>query len=256
MKNWKNYDLKVNGLTIETVYNQATVETLFVPLLERLTRLQKEKGRRIIVFMAAPPAVGKTTAAMFLEYLSAITEHVTKIQSIGLDGFHYHSDYIAEHSIERNGILIPMRDVKGCPETFDINRLKEKLKALKVNDITWPVYSRRLHDVVEDAITVTGEIILLEGNWLLLDEDGWRDLKEYSDLTMMIRADKEFLRERLTGRKIKGGMDPDAAERFYETSDSINVDRVLSHSVQADITWELLPDNDYTEFKGERRMKT
>ena len=38
MKNWKNYDLEVNGLTIETVYNQATVETLFVPLLERLTR--------------------------------------------------------------------------------------------------------------------------------------------------------------------------------------------------------------------------
>ena len=50
--------------------------------------------KRQIVFMAAPPAVGKTTLCEFLEYLSKQDQEFTDIQALGLDGFHYHSDYI------------------------------------------------------------------------------------------------------------------------------------------------------------------
>lgn len=43
------------------VYNEDTIQKVFLPLLKQLQQLQKEKKERIIVFMAAPPAVGKTT---------------------------------------------------------------------------------------------------------------------------------------------------------------------------------------------------
>ena len=69
-KQWTNYELVVNGLTQQIQYNKATVENLFLPLLSKLTQLQKQKGKRVIMFLAAPPATGKSTLTLFLEKLS------------------------------------------------------------------------------------------------------------------------------------------------------------------------------------------
>ena len=63
-----------------------------------------------------------------------------------------------------------MKEVKGCPETFDIEKLKNKIAQLKKEDTKWPVYDRTIHDVIEDAVTVERQIVLVEGNWLLLNE--------------------------------------------------------------------------------------
>ena len=92
MKEWKEYLFRVNGFEMTVVYNEDTIKNVFLPLLKQLQQLQKEKKERLIVFMAAPPAVGKTTLCEFLEYLSKQDESLTNIQSLGLDGFHYHSD--------------------------------------------------------------------------------------------------------------------------------------------------------------------
>ena len=70
MKEWKEYLFKVNGFEMTAVYNEDTIQKVFLPLLKQLQQLQKEKKERIIVFMAAPPAVGKTTLCEFFEYLS------------------------------------------------------------------------------------------------------------------------------------------------------------------------------------------
>ncbi len=70
MKNWKTCTLNVNGLTEQAVYNEETVQEVFLPLLRKLTAMWKKKGERLIVFMAAPPAAGKSTLSLFLEDLS------------------------------------------------------------------------------------------------------------------------------------------------------------------------------------------
>ena len=70
MKEWKEYLFKVNGFEMTAVYNEDTIQKVLLPLLKQLQQLQKEKKERIIVFMAAPPAVGKTTLCEFFEYLS------------------------------------------------------------------------------------------------------------------------------------------------------------------------------------------
>ena len=56
MKEWKEYLFKVNGFEMTAVYNEDTIQKVFLPLLKQLQQLQKEKKERIIVFMAAPPA--------------------------------------------------------------------------------------------------------------------------------------------------------------------------------------------------------
>ena len=244
-KQWTNYELVVNGLTQQIQYNKATVENLFLPLLSKLTQLQKQKGQRVIMFLAAPPATGKSTLTLFLEKLSRENKELTPVQAIGLDGFHYHADYIKSHSILRNGKEIPMSEVKGCPETFDTEKLHSKLSALQNQNVRWPIYDRKLHDVVEDAQEVTGDIILLEGNWLLLKDKTWQSMRSFADYTLLISATPDLLKHRLIARKMQGGLSEADATAFYEKSDSVNVEKTLQDSEKADETWTMLEDNDY-----------
>lgn len=244
----KEYLFKVNGFEMTAVYNEDTIKNVFLPLLKQLQQLQKEKKERLIVFMAAPPAVGKTTLCEFLEYLSKQDEFLTNIQSLGLDGFHYHSDYINSHDAIVLGEKVPMKQVKGCPETYDTEKLKQKLEHIKTENILWPIYDRNIHDVVEDQITVTEDIILIEGNWLMLKEEPWRSMQQYADYKILILAEQEMLKERLITRKEKGGSSREEAEAWYENSDSKNVIRVLNDSVKGDLLLKVEEDNDYVKM--------
>ena len=60
------YPLVINGFTISADYEQEDVETIFLPLLRKLSEFQKEKKTAALVFLAAPPAVGKSTLASVL----------------------------------------------------------------------------------------------------------------------------------------------------------------------------------------------
>lgn len=248
MKEWKEYLFKVNGFEMTAIYNEDTIQKVFLPLLKQLQRLQKEKKERIIVFMAAPPAVGKTTLCEFLEYLSKQDQELTDIQALGLDGFHYHSDYINSHDAIVLGEKVPMKQVKGCPETYDTEKLRQKLEHIKTEDILWPVYDRNLHDVVEDQIKVTQDIILIEGNWLLLKEEPWKTMQQYADYKILILAEEEMLKERLISRKEKGGLTREEAVAWYQNSDSKNVTRVLRDSLQGDLLLKVEEDNDYIKM--------
>lgn len=248
MKEWKEYLFKVNGFEMTAIYNEDTIQKVFLPLLKQLQQLQKEKKERIIVFMAAPPAVGKTTLCEFLEYLSKQDQEFTDIQALGLDGFHYHSDYINSHDAIVLGEKVPMKQVKGCPETYDTEKLRQKLEKIKTEDILWPIYDRNLHDVVEDQIKVEKNIVLIEGNWLLLKEEPWKTMQQYADYKILILAEEEMLKERLISRKEKGGLSREEAVAWYQNSDSKNVTRVLTDSLQGDLLLKVEEDNDYIKM--------
>lgn len=219
LKEWKNIKFLINNLEIEARYNQDTIEKIFFPLLEKWTKMQKEKHKRIVIFLAAPPAVGKTTLSQFLENLSRNNKQFEEIQGIGLDGFHYSNGFLIKHTIEKNGERIVLKSIKGAPETYNYKAVEEKLKKIKDENIMWPIYNRKLHDIEEDKIRIEKNIILIEGNWLLLNEDNWKELKKFSDYSIMIIAEKKLLKDRLITRKIMGGISKKEAEEFYEKSD-------------------------------------
>lgn len=231
----KEYIYQVNGLEVCCQYEEDAIQEIFLPLVHRLTVMQHEAGRRLIVFLAAPPAVGKTTLATFLSYLSREHEDMEEIQAVSLDGFHYHQAYILSHHAVVDGQEIPMKDVKGCPETYDIEKLIAKLSCLREADVAWPGYSRKLHDVVEDEVICSENIILIEGNWLLLKEAKWCTLQAYCDYSVFIYAEEEMLKARLINRKMQGGSSYEEALAFYNRSDRANVRRVLAHSSQPDL---------------------
>ncbi|MGM9975173.1 MAG: nucleoside/nucleotide kinase family protein [Clostridiaceae bacterium] len=236
----KSYIFLVNSLEVHANYYEDDIENIFIPLLKRLTMMKKNKKERLLVYLAASPGVGKSTLASFLEFLSKDIADIHEIQSVGIDGFHYPQDYIKNNTINMNDKEVPMAEVKGCPETFDLNKLMSKIKSLKSENVKWPIYDRTLHDVVDDRILITKDIVLIEGNWLLLKEGGWVELKDYCDYSIFIKADEEMLKERLIKRKIMGGLSEEEAVNFYQKSDSLNVRRVVNNSLEADLNLELL----------------
>ncbi len=239
------YHVTINGIEVDASYSERAVDEIFRPLLEKLSSLQREKGRRILVMLAAPPGAGKSTLASFLAQLSE-----QRIQAVGMDGFHRRQEYLLSHTAERDGEQIAMVRIKGAPVTFDLPRLTERIRRAAAGETCgWPVYDRLLHNPVEDALTIDGDILLLEGNYLLLDEEDWRDLARYADYTISVRAEEELLRNRLIARRIKTGVEKNEAVRFVDYSDMPNVRLCLRKTLPADLRLELEGD-DYRDVQS------
>lgn len=222
-------ELQVNGFKLHAVYNDEFINQQIKPLIVSWQQQAATQQRRIIVFLAAPPGAGKSTLALFIESLC------NDIQALSLDGFHYPQQYLKSHSLVIHDEEVLMSKIKGSAETFDTHAFKKHLEQLAGDDCWWPIYDRNLHDVIDHQIHVTKPIVLIEGNWLLLNELPWNEMVKAADATMFIHAELKLLKERLIERKIRGGSSPEEALHFYETSDRINCERVMKHSLQADI---------------------
>ena len=241
-----DYRVLINGIEVKAHYSRRAEEEIFLPLLRKLTALRREKGRRILALLAAPPGAGKTTLLSFLEKLSREQPDTESVQVIGIDGFHRRQEYLLSHRTERDGKQIAMVEIKGAPETFDLDGLTRAVERVAAGEqIGWPVYDRMLHNPVEDAAQVNGGIILLEGNYLLLDENGWRELHNLADYTVFVSADEKLLRERLIERRIRTGVDREKAIQFVDFSDMPNVRLCIEKSLPADLCLCLDENGDY-----------
>ncbi|EAA7633005.1 nucleoside/nucleotide kinase family protein [Salmonella enterica] len=229
--------LTVNGLHVEAHYHDDEIEQVHKPLLQHLAKIHAAKfERRTIVFLSAPPGTGKSTLTTFWEYLSRLDDELPEIQTLPMDGFHYYNSWLEAHNL---------RDCKGAPETFNVDKLAENLRQVRAGEATWPQYDRQRHDPVEHAVVVTAPIVIIEGNWLLLHDERWRVLAEYCDYSLFIRAPAEVLRARLVGRKLAGGLSQAEADAFYEHTDGPNVRRVLENSRSADLMLEMTANGEY-----------
>ncbi|MBE8950032.1 MAG: nucleoside/nucleotide kinase family protein [Quinella sp. 3Q1] len=245
-KNFLTYNMEVNGLWQEVKFSAAAVEEIFMPFLHELTDLKMTMDRKVIAYLAAPPGAGKSTLAKFLEQLSRErANEVDTIRALGIDGYHYTAAYMNITTLERDGKEILMRDIKGAPETFDVDLLVEKIREARSEGTDWNIYDRKIHDVLPDYWSVEEDILLIEGNYLLLKEAGWTNVRVLADYSVFIDAEPQLLRERLINRKVAGGKSREEAERFFDFSDSKNIERVLKNSARADETWKLLADGDF-----------
>ncbi|MCI8466335.1 MAG: nucleoside/nucleotide kinase family protein [Lachnospiraceae bacterium] len=243
--------MEINGLLVEAEYSDKTVETIFLPLLSGLCRMQRELGRRLIVFLAAPPATGKSTLVKFLAGLSRERPELIPVTAAGMDGFHHYQEYLLSHTVFRDGEEIPMTLVKGAPVSFDLEAFRKRLFRIRTEKVCpWPEYNRKIHDPVDNAVWMEGDLVIIEGNYLLLDEEGWRDLKHDADYTIRILAKEEDVRERLVWRRAGNGVPLEEARYMVESNDLPNVRLCMERSVEGDITLRLEEDGNYTYVSG------
>lgn len=229
----ESFEFCVNGLNIRAEFSAEDTQNVFIPLLERLSALQRQKNRRISVFLAAPPAAGKSTLCCYLEQLSRTVNGLVPVQAVGMDGFHHYQEYLDSHSIERDGAVIPLAKIKGAPETYDVQKLAALLDSLNGEKQLWPMYDRRIHNPVENAVEIRERILIVEGNWLLLDEAPWNSLS--CDYSIFLRAGDESQLERIVQRKMMGGFSEEHARQIVRSNDWPNILRCMEHSRRGDL---------------------
>jgi pantothenate kinase len=186
-------------------------------------------AKRFMVGVAGPPGAGKSTVAMQLhDALNTLGE--TSV-IVPMDGFHF-DDIV----LNARG----HRARKGAPHTFDARGFAVLLQRIKAcePDIAIPVFDRtmELSRAAADIVDATTRFIVIEGNYLLLKQTPWDQLKSLFDLTVFISVPKPELVRRLMGRILAHGHDAAYAEHWIASNDLLNVDTVIGESAGADIT--------------------
>ncbi len=204
-------------------------ETFAVPveLLEQAQALIEKgaaEGFRPLIGIAGPPASGKTTLA------HALAEQTGGI-AVPMDGFHLDNPIL-----EARGL----RDRKGAPETFDAGGFLALVQRLKKGDEVFaPLFDRERELAIAGALAVPEEapLVVLEGNYLLLDEPVWRDVAALLDLSVLVVPPIAEIERRLMQRWLNLGFDGVKARAWIESNDLPNAMAVMARSSTADLTF-------------------
>jgi pantothenate kinase len=188
-------------------------------------------GGRAVIAVAGPPGAGKSTFADALrDGLNARSQGVAEV--LPMDGYHF-DDLL----LNARG----WRPRKGAPHTFDVGGLRAMLERLRANqedEIAVPVFDRALEIARAGARVIprSVSIVIVEGNYLLLDRPPWTALAPLFDLTVMLHAPAVVLRARLLERWTAIGLAGAALAAKMDGNDLPNVALVQDHSRPADHT--------------------
>ena len=146
-----------------------------------------------------------------------------------MDGFH-----LDDTILDKRGLL----SRKGSPPTFDCAGFAVLLQRLKQADgeVFIPVFDRSL-ELSRAAASVVGpehRVLLVEGNYLLLNQEPWSKLAPFFDMTLYLDVPFEELERRLVERWLGFGFDAETARKRALSNDIPNAELVAAQSRKAD----------------------
>lgn len=204
-------------------------QEVFFPLVQHLLDLQARQARRIMVGIAGAPGSGKSTLATRLQRALTQIEGNATALVIGLDGWHVPNELLEEKNILVDGEWRSLITFKGVPESFDADAFLLFLRRARfVNNLRFPVYDRSLHQPIQDAgfLQSAHKILIVEGNYLLLEESPWNQIRTQLDLTCFLRVGESLRWQSLIQRHLRGGKSPAAALAHIRRVDVPNARRI------------------------------
>ena len=182
-----------------------------------LARLGQMSGPRSVITLAGAPGSGKSTLA------EALVARLPGAVLLPMDGFH-----LDDRVLDARGLLAR----KGAPETFDAAGFVALLDRVRAGgEVVFPIFDRSREIAIAGAGVIEAEtrLVVVEGNYLLLDRDPWRAARY--DLTVMLDVPEAELRRRLTARWQGYGADVEA----HLQNDMTNALTVIRESRPADL---------------------
>jgi pantothenate kinase len=174
-------------------------------LVERARRLVVPGERRLLGITGAPAAGKSTVAAALVATLDPAAVLVP------MDGFH-----LAQRELERL-----------------VRRLAEATEPV----VYAPEFRREIEEPIAGAIAVRREVslVVLEGNYLLLDEPPWRDLAPLLTETWYLEPAESIRIARLIARHMAFGRDEAQAIGRATGSDQRNAEVILATRARATV---------------------
>ena len=191
------------------------------------------KKSRVMIGVAGPTGAGKSVMTMLFKEFARQARLPFVFEVITIDAYHFPNSFLLSHFSDG----VPLKQVKGRFDTYDVGRLREDLTAFSSGKkVLFPTYSRKLHDPVKDSIHVdaTAALLMVEGLWLLSDKDGWGQVRPLLDYCYFIESDRERTKSAVIKRHMTGGRTPEDAARHYEQVDGKNSELVLQTRHNAD----------------------
>jgi pantothenate kinase len=194
--------------------------------VERARALTGHGDRRILGIAGAPGGGKSTLAAALIGELGPDTARL-----VGMDGFH-----LAQAELERLG----RADRKGAPDTFDARGFAALLRRLRNREdsvVYAPEFRREIEEPVACAVPVPREVplVVTEGNYLLVDDADWSDVRALLDEAWFVEGDEDRRRDWLIARHIQFGKSPEFAREWVMRSDERNAELVATTRTRADL---------------------
>lgn len=205
-------------------------------LAESIYQHAREHSKsRYLVAIAGVPGSGKTTMAeAVVQLLNTNADPKVHAALLSMDGFH-----LSRATLDQLPNPTEAYTRRGAPWTFDVARFVQFVRRLREwSDETplatpysgkWtsrdviraPTFDHETKDPVENGISITPDvsIIVIEGNYLLLDQPGWRELAALVDYRVFVDTDLQEARERTAKRHVAAGIE-DTLEEGYRRVDS------------------------------------
>ncbi|TKW29465.1 hypothetical protein SEVIR_3G396100v4 [Setaria viridis] len=229
---------QIEARSMEEVY-----DTLAEHLLSVLKNIE-HLDSKYIVGLAGPPGAGKSTVA------SEVVRRVNMLWShakgsgallpteeiaamLPMDGFHL---YRAQLDAMENPKEAHAR--RGAPWTFNPSLFLKCLQTLRTEGSVYaPSFDHGVGDPVENDIFVKPQhkIVIVEGNYLLLEEDVWREIRGLFDEKWFIDIDIDVSMQRVLKRHIATGKEPDVAAWRISYNDRPNAELIMESRKDADL---------------------
>ena len=179
-------------------------------------------GGLLAVAVAGPPGSGKST------FSAALAAHIgPSCCVVPMDGFHLDNSVLQDR-----GLL----SRKGAPDTFDRAGFSQLVDNLKRGAVTmFPTFNRDSDSVVAAGghVPAGTSVLLFEGNYLLFDTAGWRDLGAKWDASIWLDVPPDVLEARLIQRWRDQGMSESDATTRAQTNDLPNARHVVENALPA-----------------------
>jgi len=183
---------------------------------------------RVVIGIVGSPGSGKSTIAEQLVELLG-----TRAALLPMDGFHLPQAQLVE---------LGRRERMGAPDTFDVAGFLGTLIGIRRgfgpsgHTIAAPGFDRALEEPVSGAIQISPEVscVVVEGNYLLLDSDGWERIAPLLDQTFFIELDHETRLDRLVARHEQFGKSPAEALGWALGPDEANAVAIEQTAPRAD----------------------
>jgi len=192
--------------------------------LADLIRARAVRPGRFLTALAGPPGSGKSTLAA--ELVAALGAGA---KAVPMDGFHYDDAVLVARGA---------RGRKGAPDTFDAQGFLHLLRRLRTEDeVAIPLFDRAL-EISRAGAAIVGpddRLLVIEGNYLLLNEEPWPQVAPLVDLTVWIDVPEAELDRRLLARWAHYGKTPQQARAWIDSNDMPNIRRVTQGSRGADV---------------------
>ena len=195
-------------------------------LIKLLDNLKNDLKNRYFIALSGPPASGKSTISEKLVKDLTLKGHNSSI--LQMDGFHYDDQILKQKSL-----LLK----KGAPETFDVMGFLNFLFRLQnENEVAIPIFDRSLELSRSSAVIISKEtrVVIVEGNYILLQTHPWRELHKFFNSTIMISTKHEILEKRLIERWRSFNIPEEEIKQKVFENDLPNGVNVIKNSILAD----------------------